>query len=59
MDYLDPNFVGLRTENAMYRFFGRNAFGSVVGMTIHLFEDGADAQAQAAAWGTWLNGLFA
>ncbi len=58
VDYLDPNFVGLRTEDAMIRFFGRNAFGSVVGMTIHLFADGADAEAAGAAWGAWLNGLY-
>ncbi|POH60270.1 ATPase [Arthrobacter glacialis] len=66
VDYLAENFVGLRTEDAMYRFFGRNAFGSVVGMTIHLFAgDASDeaagdeiARTEAAAWGTWLNGLF-
>ncbi|WP_186758963.1 SRPBCC domain-containing protein [Arthrobacter alpinus] len=64
VDYLDPNFVGLRTEDAMYRFFGRNAFGAVVGMTVHLFADGADAEAAdaeaaGAAWSAWLNKLFA
>ena len=58
VDYLDPNFLGLRTEDAMIRFFGRNAFGAVVGMTIHLFADGADAEAAGAAWGSWLNGLY-
>lgn len=58
VDYLDPNFVGLRTEDAMIRFFGRNAFGAVVGMTIHLFADGADAEMVGAAWGSWLNGLY-
>jgi hypothetical protein len=59
VDYLDPNFVGLRTEDAMVRFFGRNAFGSVVGMTVHLFAVGADIEAAGAAWGAWLNGLYA
>ncbi|WP_104088854.1 ATPase [Arthrobacter sp. GMC3] len=58
VDYQDPNFVGLRTEDAMFRFFGRNAFGAVVGMTVHLFADGADADAAGAAWGAWLNGLY-
>lgn len=58
VDYLDPNFVGLRTGDAMIRFFGRNAFGSVVGMTVHLFAEGADVQAVGAAWGAWLNGLY-
>lgn len=58
VDYLDENFVGLRTGDAMYRFFGRNAFGAVVGMTIHLFAEAADADAAGAAWGAWLNGLY-
>ena len=58
VDYLDENFVGLRTEDAMIRFFGRNAFGAVVGMTIHLFAENADAQAAGEAWGAWLNGLY-
>ncbi len=59
VDYLDPNFIGLRTGDAMYRFFGRNAFGAVVGLTIHLFAEGADADAASVAWGAWLNGLYA
>ncbi|MDD0856683.1 hypothetical protein NHF46_00540 [Arthrobacter alpinus] len=59
VDYLDPNFVGLRTEDAMYRFFDRNAFGAVMGMTIHLFADGADADTAGDAWGAWFNGLYA
>lgn len=58
VDYLDENFVGLRTEDAMVRFFGRNAFGAVVGLTVHLFAEGADAEAAGAAWGAWLNGLY-
>jgi len=58
VDYLDKNFVGLRTEDAMYRFFGRNAFGAVVGMTVHLFAPGADGEAAGTAWGAWLNGIY-
>lgn len=59
VDYLDQNFVGLRTEDAMIRFFGRNAFGAVVGLTVHLFAEGAEAEPAGAAWGAWLNGLYA
>lgn len=59
VDFVNENFLGLRTKNGMYRFFGRNAFGSVVGITVHLFNDDADAQAEGAAWGAWLNGVFA
>ena len=28
VDYLRPNFLGVRTAEALYRFFGRNAFGA-------------------------------
>ena len=59
VDYLDPDFIGLRSQDAMYRFFGRNAFGAVVGMTVHLFRPGADGGATGAAWQKWLNGLYA
>ncbi len=59
VDYLDPDFIGLRSADAMYRFFGRNAFGSVVGMTVHLFGPGEDAGATGAAWQRWLDGLYA
>ncbi|WP_125609647.1 SRPBCC domain-containing protein [Specibacter cremeus] len=59
VDYLATSFLGLRTPTAMYRFFGRNAFGSVVGMTVHLFAPGADGEAAGAAWRAWLDGLYA
>lgn len=58
VDYLSEHFVGLRSENAMYRFFGRNAFGSVVGMVIHDFTPGTDVVVQSAAWKAWLDGLY-
>jgi uncharacterized protein YndB with AHSA1/START domain len=59
VDYLRPNFVGVRTADGLYRFFGRNAFGSPVGMAIHLFSDGAEAERIQAAWQAWLNGIYA
>jgi hypothetical protein len=59
VDYVTPNFVGLRAETALYRFFGRNAFGGVVGMTIDLFAPDADVVAEGTAWKTWLDRLYA
>jgi hypothetical protein len=59
IDYLTPNFVGIRTDEALYRFFGRNAFGGPVGMSIHHFADGVDADATGAAWTRWLEGVYA
>jgi hypothetical protein len=58
IDYLTPNFVGIRTGDALYRFFGRNAFGGPVGMSIHHFGDGVDADAVGAAWTRWLEGVY-
>jgi hypothetical protein len=28
LDYVRPNFIGVRTSDALYRFFGRNVFGA-------------------------------
>ncbi|WP_285724492.1 SRPBCC family protein [Psychromicrobium xiongbiense] len=57
VDYLTDHFLGVRTSEALYRFFGRNAFGDVVGLTVHEFGEGA--QADGEAWQEWLNGLYA
>lgn len=59
VDYSTPEFLGVRTADGLYRFFGRNHFGSVVGMSAHLFVDGVDAPAEEAALKTWLDGVFA
>lgn len=56
LDYATEHFAGVRTSSAMYRFFGRNAFGQVVGMTVHEFEPGAATN--EAAWQSWLDGLY-
>ena len=47
IDYPTPEFLGVRTDDGLYRFFGRNHFGSVVGMSAHVFPDGVDAGARA------------
>ncbi|PRY68344.1 uncharacterized protein YndB with AHSA1/START domain [Glaciihabitans tibetensis] len=59
VDYATDNFIGLRTDTALYRFFGRNAFGAVVGMTIHVFDPADDAVAVSSVWQKWLDGLYA
>jgi hypothetical protein len=59
IDYLKPNFAGVRTGDALYRFFGRNAFGGPVGMSIHHFADGVDPEATGAAWTTWMERVYA
>ncbi len=55
LDYLRPNFIGVRTADALYRFFGRNAFGAPVGMSIHMFADGADPKKTRQDWKHWMD----
>jgi hypothetical protein len=59
VDYLHPHFIGLRTDDAMYRFFGRNAFDYTVGFTLHLFGADADAAKSELVWHEWLDGIYA
>ncbi len=59
LDYRDANFIGLRTDDALYRFFGRDAFGAPVGLAVHQFAADADQKETERAWQEWLTGLFA
>ncbi len=54
VDYATDTFLGVRTEDALYRFYGRDRWGWPVGMALHRFAGETDA----AAWQTWLNDLF-
>ncbi|MEU5314642.1 SRPBCC domain-containing protein [Streptomyces sp. NPDC021562] len=58
VDYRDRYFVGLRTDDALVRFFGRNHWGAPVGISVHDFAPDADGAANEAAWQDWLNGVF-
>lgn len=57
VDFWNDRFVGLRTDDALYRFFGRNAFGAPVGVTVHHFG-GPDATALKNSWQDWLDRIF-
>jgi hypothetical protein len=59
VDYATPEFLGVRTADGLYRFFGRNHYGGVVGMSAHLFGDRVDAGAREAALKSWLDGVYA
>ncbi|MGP3950037.1 SRPBCC family protein [Streptomyces sp. 7N604] len=58
VDYRNPYFIGLRSDDALYRFFGRNAFGAPVGIAVHQFAADADQKRTEHAWQSWLTGLF-
>jgi hypothetical protein len=51
--------VGIRTTDALYCFFGRNAFGRPVGMSIHSFADDVDAEVTKQDWQRWLTAALA
>lgn len=59
VDFSNEHFLGLRTSDAMYRFFGRNAWGAPVGMTVHDFSGTGDPDATAKAWGGFLEKAYA
>lgn len=58
VDYLTPHFIGLRSTNGLYRFFGRNTWGMPVGLSLHLFADDVDEEMTEQAWRVWLDGVF-
>jgi hypothetical protein len=58
IDYSTPEFLGVRTADGLYRFFGRNHYGGVVGMSAHLFVEGVDAAEREAALKAWLDGVY-
>jgi len=59
LDYVTPEFIGIRTSDSLYRFFGRNHYGSVVGMSAHVFRDDVDAAAAEKALKDWLDSIYA
>jgi hypothetical protein len=58
IDYRTGHFLGVRTEDALYRFFGRNAWGGPVGMSIHHFGEDVDADRIGAAWTDWMAKVY-
>ncbi|MDT0170656.1 SRPBCC domain-containing protein [Pseudarthrobacter sp. BRE9] len=59
VDFSNEHFLGIRTSDALYRFFGRNAFGAPVGMTVHDFSGAGDSGTTAKAWGGFLERVYA
>ncbi|AXB44564.1 SRPBCC family protein [Amycolatopsis albispora] len=58
LDYRSPYFLGIRTGDAFYRFFGRNTWGDPVAVAAHHFG-AVDTEAEAKAWESWLAGVYA
>lgn len=59
LDFLTENFVGIRTPDALYRFFGRHAWGGPVSLSIHAFGEGVDVAEAQQAWTSFFTQLYA
>jgi uncharacterized protein YndB with AHSA1/START domain len=58
IDYCTPEFLGIRDADGLWRFFGRNHYGGVVGMSAHLFRGDVDAVKSEAVLKEWLDGVY-
>jgi uncharacterized protein YndB with AHSA1/START domain len=56
VDYLSPSFLGVRTDDGMYRFI--HGFDGTVVLGHHIFDEGADQAEMEQAWQSWLTQLF-
>ncbi|SDC52304.1 SRPBCC family protein [Actinokineospora iranica] len=59
IDYLEGQFVGIRSGDALYRFYCREPWGAPVSLGHHLFAADADEETEGKAWQAWLDGVFA
>ena len=59
VDWLSRDFLGVRTDDGIYRFMHISVFGGPTGVGHHIFVDGLDQVETERAWGEWLNGVFA
>lgn len=58
VDYLSPNFIGLRTADALIRFHGRAPIGMTVAVSHHAYGTDLDVAKATQAWETWLTDVF-
>jgi uncharacterized protein YndB with AHSA1/START domain len=58
VDYATGPFLGIRTDDALYRLYGRDAWGWPAGVGVHLFAQNADAHGAKKAWDQWLTDTF-
>jgi hypothetical protein len=58
IDFVSPDFVGLRTPDALIRFHGRSALGLTVAVSQHAYTRDIDAERTRMAWESWLAGAL-
>jgi uncharacterized protein YndB with AHSA1/START domain len=54
VDFVSPSIIGLRADDALYRFMF-SPMGGGLYMGHHLYEDGVDVDAATSAWAAWLD----
>ena len=57
VDVRSPSFLGVRSDDAMYRFMHID-WNEMVGLGHHLFAEGLDGPAVEGAWAAWLERVF-
>jgi uncharacterized protein YndB with AHSA1/START domain len=57
VDVRTPSFLGVRSDDAMYRFM-HITWSASVGLGHHLFDPGLEQSAIERAWRSWLEGVF-
>ena len=56
VDYVAPDFLGVRADDGLYRFI--RGFDGSVAVGHHLYADDVDARRTEQAWQAWLGRLF-
>ncbi|MFD2421542.1 SRPBCC family protein [Amycolatopsis pigmentata] len=59
VDYTGPSFLGVRADDAIYRFHGRSQLGAPVAIGHHLYRPGVDQEKERDTWRSWLERAFA
>ena len=59
VDWLSRDFLGVRTDDGIYRFMHISVFGGPVGLGHHIFREGLDQAKTERAWESWLTRVFA
>jgi hypothetical protein len=59
VDWRSRDFLGVRTDDGIYRFMHISVFGGPTGVGHHVFSEGLDRQETERAWERWLTALFA
>jgi hypothetical protein len=54
LDYLTPEFLGVRADDLLFRVYGRDRWGDPATVALHLFDPAADAAGLARGWREWL-----